>query len=248
MTKERSVEIYRDKDALASAAAEKVISLANAAIDARGSFTIALAGGSTPKGLYELLARDYGDKTNWSKWHIFIGDERLVPYDHPDSNYGMAKKALLDKVGIPEGNIYPIQTHLGKLAAQEYESTIKKVMSDLGIGGFDIILHGLGSDGHTLSLFPGKDAVLEKEKLVVATEHGVLPPPVDRITLTLPAVNAASLALFLVVDSDGSKSHVVREILEDEASLARPASLIVPTATLGVCWMLDQLAAAELTK
>lgn len=242
---ERFIEVYPDKEALSLAAVERVIYEANISISEKGFFTIALAGGSTPKRLYELLASsDYRDKTDWSKWHIFIGDERLVPFSSPDSNFGMAKSILVDNVAILEENIHPIDTVLGNMAAVDYEKKLKALYDRLGISGLDVILLGLGSDGHTLSLFPGKQAVTEKVSFVVATEHGILPPLVDRISITRATVEAAKLALFLVAGED--KSIVVEQIVHNSPSVTRPASLIAPTDTLSVCWMLDQAAASRL--
>lgn len=246
ITQKRSIEIYPDKESLSLAAAKKVIEVANSAIAINNCFAIALAGGSTPKRLYELLASEqFSTQTDWSKWHIFIGDERLVPATDPNSNFGMARDSLLSKVPIPEENIYAVNTAHGEMAAQEYENTLRKAVLDLGINGLDVVLLGLGSDGHTLSLFPGKAAVLEKNEWVVATEHGVLPPPVDRISITIPVVQAARLALFLVAGDD--KAEVTQQILEQDPNIVRPASMIIPTDNLSVCWMIDQAASVKLT-
>lgn len=243
----KTVEIYSDKEMLSMAAANKILTIANLAIKKLGFFTIAIAGGSTPKRLYELLASDkYNTQTEWSKWHVFLGDERMVPDDSPDSNYGEAYKALLSKVPMSQANIHSVKTNLGNLAAEDYEHTISNALDLLGASGLDIIMLGLGSDCHTLSLFPGKISLTEKSKWIVATSAGTLPPPVDRITMTLPAVQAAKLALFLVAGPD--KALAVKDTIEGSPDIKRPASLVTPSDTLSVCWMLDQAASANLTQ
>ncbi len=175
---------------------------------------------------------------------MFWGDERCVPPDHPESNYGMAKAALLDKVGLGEGHAIRI---LGEMtpaqeAARDYERKLRLFFRDEELPRFDLILLGLGEDGHTASLFPGTAALAERERWVVANHVERL--NADRITLTLPAINAAHRVLFLV--SGESKAAVVREIFRDDVSNDRfPAQLVRPGSG-EVAWLLDAAAAQRL--
>jgi len=198
---------YASLEELSLAAGEQVIQYANEAIISRGIFRIALAGGSTPRGLYEVLSsKKYSDQTDWASWVVYFGDERFVPLTDERSNYAMAKEALLDKVSLKKGNVYMPSVHLAGPAevAMEYEAQIRR--SFVGEGSsmprLDLILLGLGSDGHTASLFPGKAATEAVNRLVVESTPGVLPPPVDRVTFTLPFINAARHVIFLASGKD----------------------------------------------
>ncbi|HMH70205.1 MAG TPA: 6-phosphogluconolactonase [Candidatus Saccharimonadales bacterium] len=191
---------------LSLAAAERVIEYANQAIKERGVFNVALAGGSTPRGLYDVLSSSgYQSKTDWSCWRIYFGDERLVPLTDSRSNYAMAKEHLLDNVPISGEHIYMPPVHLldARNVAMKYERTIKGNFGNASsIPRLDLILLGLGSDGHTASLFPDMPALEVTDRLVTYSSPGVLPPPVERVTFTLPFINAARHILFLASGED----------------------------------------------
>jgi 6-phosphogluconolactonase len=238
---QRTLEILPTPDALAERAAELFLDLAQAAIAQRGRFTVALAGGSTPEKMYKLLARpEVAGRLAWKSCVALFGDERFVAHDDPRSNYGMARRALLEHVPIPEANVFPVPFALTTAAdeAVAYESRIAPLLTDL-----DLLLLGLGDDGHTLSLFPGKPA-LDATTLVTWSPPGVLPPPVDRITLTYRAANMARRAVFLV--SGAGKSAILPKVLADDADPRQyPAVGIRPTSG-SVTWLVDAEAARML--
>jgi 6-phosphogluconolactonase len=212
------LKVFDDAEELTRAAAEEIASRAEAAIAAiaeQGRFTIALSGGSTPKPVYRRLAEEpYRSRIAWDRVHVFWGDERHVPPDHADSNFGMAHDELLSKVPLPAGNIHRVRAEKpdAERAAHEYEWTLRSAFNlDEGqVPRFDLVLLGLGPDGHTASLFPGSDAVRERTRLVVA-------PWVKssfRITMTLPVLNRAACALFVV--SGEEKAEALRSVLEGD--------------------------------
>jgi 6-phosphogluconolactonase len=230
-------------EALARDAAEQFTCLAREAIDSRGRFSVALSGGSTPATLYGLLAEEpCRAQIPWAQVHLFWGDERCVPSDHPDSNYRLANETLISHVPIPPANVYRVRGELEPdLAARAYEKTLQ----DFFCGPrtrFDLVLLGLGEDGHTASLFPNSDALHERERLVVAVEARYQHRPVHRVTLTLPALNTARQVLFLVTGS--AKAGIVQAVLEGPKGRL-PAQQIQPTAGQTV-WMLDREAASQL--
>jgi 6-phosphogluconolactonase len=205
-----------DPAALARAAAEEVARLAAEALAARGAFRLALAGGSTPRALYRLLAdpaQPFRDRIPWSVVHAFFGDERAVPPESADSNARMAREALLDHV--PLAAVHRIEGELGaEEAAARYEDVLFAHFGDVRLPVFDLVLLGLGSDGHTASLFPGSPALQERRRWAVAGPAG-LPPPVPRVTLTIPVLEAARAALFLVAGAD--KAEALRRLLRPRA-------------------------------
>ena len=237
--------ICRDTMELNQRAAEKFIRLIDQAVATAGRFTVALSGGSTPKGLYSLLATpDYRERLPWPKVHFFWGDERCVPPDHPESNYRMVEQALLSKVNIPPENVHRMAREKEpKTAAAEYEAALK-IFFRLGAGAlprFDLILLGLGEDGHTASLFPGSDAVEETEHLVAAPYVEKL--KAHRLTLTLPVLNQAAEILFLVAGE--TKAAIVKEALRPKHGSNLPAAKVRPSNG-GLTWLITQDAAAEL--
>ncbi len=231
--------LYSDKEALSRAAAEAVAAFARSCIAERGRFTVALAGGSTPRRLYEILAEDYGDTLPWDAVHVFWGDERHVPHVDPKSNYRMAREALLDRVAIPPAHIHPIPT--GEDPDSDAGAYARAVDAALAgdHGRFDLILLGLGDDGHTASLFPGSPALDETARTAVAA-----PAPVDprqRITLTFPAINRARQVFFLVAGADkGPALACVRG--ERSAVVTCPAARVKMMDGAPV-WFLDVAAA-----
>jgi len=205
------------------------------------AFHVALAGGGTPRRLYELLATsEFERRIPWERVHLFWGDERLVPRDHPQSNYKLVRDSLLKHVRLPPKNLHPVQVSLPlEQAAAAYEQELRSV-----IGGrwsfpvFDLILLGLGDDGHTASLFPRAASLQEKQKLV--TTHRMPGTEPARVTLTLPVINAAKRVLFLV--SGESKATALRTVVEGTGQL--PAHLVAPKGEL--LWLADTAAAGKL--
>jgi len=240
-----------DPAALARQGAGLFTALANEAAREGRTIAVALAGGSTPKALYELLAADaYRERIQWPLIHFFWGDERYVPAGDKDSNYRMAWDALLSRVPVPAANIHRMVTDSSDqdAAAQAAEQDLREHFK-LAAGGmprFDLVLLGLGDDGHTASLFPGKPALAEQQRLVVATPPGVLPPPVDRLTLTFPVLNAAAHVVFLVAGA--GKAATLRQVLEGPPGAhALPAQRVRPTAGR-LTWLIDAAAAGELRR
>jgi 6-phosphogluconolactonase len=246
MRSDSSIEIFHEPAALFRAAAEKIAGIAHAAVAECERFFIALAGGNTPRELYLLLARDeWRHQVPWAKTHIFFGDERCVPPDHPDSNYGMARKTLLDRLALPASQVHRMSGEQEPLAAAAaYEQEIRRAFESPPSEPvrFDLILLGLGNDGHTASLFPGTQALQEKEKLVVA--NYVEKFNSHRLTLTLPVLNNAHHVMFLI--SGESKANVVHEILQaPQRSFEYPAELVQPEQGK-LWWLLDRAAAMKL--
>ncbi len=238
------VRRYPDLEHLSNAAAEFICSLADEGSNKSGLFTIALSGGKTPKSLYANLARPlYTTRMSWSHIHLFWGDERCVPPDHPESNFSMAFRALISKVPIPVQNIHriPAETEPPEEAAEAYEAVLREFFSSRRKAGpistFDVILLGVGKDGHTASLFPGDQALEEKKRWVTAVRAPQGSPPVPRITLTLPLINGARWVLFMV--SGSGKREVVRSILQDPLLAAQrfPAARVNPGGR--VVWLID---------
>ena len=232
---------------LFQAAAEEVIRAATEAIAERGRFTIALSGGSTPRNLYTLIAANASANLPWAQMFFFWGDERHVPPEDADSNYRMAQETLLSKVPVPPGNVFriPAENPDATAAAEAYEQTLRRFFA-LGPGEvprFDLILLGLGPDGHTASLFPETAALGETSRLVVA--NWVEKLNASRITFTLPVLNAARCVAFLVSGAD--KAAVVREVLEGNAPAEKYPSRLVQPSQGKLIWFVDRAAASELS-
>jgi 6-phosphogluconolactonase len=231
------VEVFADPPSLARHAAEWMTTLALAAPD---PFRVSLSGGSTPKALYELLASDeFVWRFPWQRVHWYWGDERFVPYDHPDSNYRMTREAMLAKAPIPPENINPTPTNGDPdSAAARYERTLKAAYGasvfDPARPLFDITLLGLGTDGHTASLLPGEAVLEERRRWVAAVSHG---RPEVRITMTYPAIDSSRRVAFLVVGKD--KAPVLGAIRAGDRRL--PSARVDPVGDL--VWFVDQAAA-----
>jgi 6-phosphogluconolactonase len=232
---------------LFQAAAEEVIRAATSAVAERGRFTIALSGGSTPKSMYTLIAANASTSLPWDRMFFFWGDERHVPPDDPESNYRMAKEALLSKVPVPAANIFRALTENpdAAAAAEAYEQTLRKffAVAPGEFPHFDLILLGLGPDGHTASLFPETAALQEKTRLVVA--NWVEKFEGSRITFTLPVLNAARCVAFLVSGMD--KAAVLHEVLEGNAPAEKYPSKLVRPSEGKLIWFVDRAAASELS-
>ena len=243
-----SIEIFPDADALALRAADMLAMAAQEAAAARGRFAVALSGGETPKALYRMLARQqFSQKIPWRRVQLYWGDERCVPPDDPASNYGAARETFIKHVPIPAANVHRM---LGEeepqKAADVYEAELRdlaaKVRPPSGVPVFDLVLLGLGRDGHTASLFPRSDALTVEDRFCAATQA---PDGSPRLTVTAPVINAARRVWFLVSGAD--KAGMVAEVLEGlRAPLAVPAQGVAPVhGTL--TWLLDEAAAAELS-
>lgn len=237
------VRVYPDAAALSVAAAAEVARLAADAVARRGRFTLALSGGSTPRRLYELLAERVG--VPWESTHLFWGDERCVPPDHPLSNYAMARAALIARVPIPAAQVHRIHAEADppEAGAAAYAALLRHQNARAGTDGplaFDLVLLGMGADGHTASLFPGDAALDERERWAVAVTAPPFYDPRRRITLTLPVLNAARAAFFLIAGAD--KRPVVRAVLDVPATAEGryPAAMVRPAGPL--VWFLDEAA------
>ncbi len=220
--------------------------LAQAATTKQGAFSVALSGGNTPRQLHDtLVTLPHRDKIDWSKIHFFWGDERFVPPDDPGSNFQMAQATLLSKLDVPPRNIHCVPT-VGvtpEKAAEQYSQTITSFFG-ASLPRFDLILLGLGPDGHTVSLFPGHPSNADSGTRPVVVVKDSPKPPFIRLTLTLESINHAANIIFLVTGND--KAGIVRKVLQqrDEGSLL-PAQQIQPTDGTMV-WLLDEDAARDL--
>jgi 6-phosphogluconolactonase len=244
-----NLSVSVDADALARAAAEQFVELARAAILARGRFTVALSGGSTPRRMYQYLAATpLRDRVDWSRVEVFWGDERGVPPDHPDSNFAMASAALLDRVPIPRHVVHRMHAELPDrgTAASGYQLEIARAF-DVDEAGqppsFDLLLLGMGSDGHTASLFPGFEALREGRRWAVSVDAPQR-PPAARITLTAPILNRAREIRVLVAGAD--KAATLRAVLEGPHEPERRPIQLVRPENGRMIWLVDQAAASEL--
>ncbi len=224
--------------------AQFVADLAKDCLAAQGQFTIALSGGSTPRRLYQVLAAPpYASEMDWERWYVFWSDERCVPPDHEDSNYRMAREELLDHVAIPDANVHRMRGEVDPLeAAQAYEAVVREVFQSPA-PSFDLILLGIGDDGHTASLFPGTEALGEQDRLVV--DNWAPDLQVHRITFTLPLINAAKVVAFL--DTDETKAGVLRQVLEPAPGEEMPPAGLVRPSKGVVHWFLTKAAAERLS-
>lgn len=241
------VLVFSDHQALSRAVADRVVTELTASVAKTGVGTIVLAGGDTPLPLYRLLASEYRERLPWSRIHVFWGDERYVPATDPANNFGRAQRTLLSRVPIPLSNVHPIPTEMESpvRAAAAYEQTVGRFFRDV-VGTeaewrFNVVLLGLGTDGHTASLFAGAAASEDVTNRVVASLAPVDARPRRRVTMTLQAINAADSAFFLVSGSE--KAFVVREILRAQRVPGPPR---YPAAKVRsrkpVLWFLDAAA------
>ena len=231
-------------DRLAEDGSGHWVELAQKAIGSRGRFCVAVAGGNTPRDMYARLAGSRQTKqVDWGKVYVFWGDERCVPPDHPDSNYRMARDAWLAHVPLPDENVFRLAGELEpRLAATQYEATLRAFFGPAGVPRFDLVLLGLGADGHTASLFPGTDAVREADRWVIATYVDHL--NAWRLTLTPGVINAARHVTFLVAGD--AKAQVLRDILTGPHEPDRLPAQIVRPESGKVLWLVDQAAASLL--
>ena len=253
----RRVQILADPAAVARAAAEEFTGRAVAAVRARGRFTVALAGGSTPRALYALLATEpaFRDRVPWGQTFLFYGDERHVGPEDQESNYRMTREALLDRLApdaLPAGNVrrIPAENPDAFAAAAEYAATLEGFFGRGNASGgagalprFDLILLGMGPDGHTASLFPGTTGLREMDRLVAAAWVDKL--STYRITFTPPLLRAAAAILFTVCGTD--KAAALRTVLEGPAEPDRYPSQGITAHDGETLWLLDRAAAGKLT-
>ena len=247
MSSSTEIRILTTPQELFEAAAEEVVRAAHEAVAQRGRLTIALSGGSTPKNLFNLLATNARTTLPWDRMFFFWGDERHVPPTDAESNYRMVEETMLSKIPVPSGNVFRIaaENPNAATAAEAYEQTLRKFFQ-LGPGQvpiFDLILLGMGPDGHTASLFPGTAGLQEKSRLVIANWVDKL--KANRITLTLPVLNAARCVAFLVSGTD--KASVLRTVLEEDAPAEQYPSKLIRPVDGKLIWLIDRAAASQLT-
>jgi len=238
------IKVYPDLESMSQAASALLIEQANRAVAARGRFCVALSGGSTPRRTYELLAGPpFKEQAPWHRMHIFWGDERCVPLDDPRSNARMAKEAWLDRVPIPESQIHPMHCAGAPAeAARKYEAHLRQFFTGHP-SSLDLVLLGLGDNGHTASLFPGTPVLKETERWV--SEVYVAEQDLYRVTLTAPFINQAAMVAFLVAGA--GKAEVVWQILRGPRDPERlPAQLIAPQPG-ELLWLTDLKAATRVT-
>ena len=247
---QRDIRILTNLEAIAKRAAQEFVQAATSTVSARGSFSVALAGGSTPKALYSLLVGDAGLRAQlpWDKMHLYFGDERSVGPDHADSNFRMATEAMISKSSLKPEQVTRIKGEYKDTAkaAQEYEQALRASfkLADGQFPRFDLVLLGMGNEGHTLSLFPGTKALHETKRIVVRNWIGKL--CTERITLTAPAVNQAAQVIFMVTGAD--KACALKSVLEGPYEPEQlPAQMIQPQSGK-LLWLVDTAAVSMLTK
>jgi len=245
MDQRQSIFVFENNDRISAFLIDQWKEISGEAIRRRGVFSVALSGGGTPISFYQRLAED-PHAFPWNKIHLFLADERFVPHDHPDSNYRMVRQTLLNKIEIPRENVHPVPLETPDLqsSAEKYEVELTRFfkLSPGQIPRFDLILLGIGEDGHTASLFPGSPALTEGK-------HFAAPVVLDhvrhqRVTLTLPVINQAENVLFLVTGEN--KATVVRKIVDQE-DFSLPASRVHPGSG-NLFFLLDQEAGSQLTR
>lgn len=241
----REIKVFSDLPELSEYAVRRFAEMARSTVQSHGRFCVCLSGGSTPRTMYSRLASPpVRDEIPWHATHVFWGDERCVPPDHPDSSHAMAFNLMLSKVPIPADNVHRMQgeSQNPAEAAAEYEEMLRGFLGVKApqVPRFDLILLGMGSDGHTASLFPGTDGLRERQRLVIANYVPKL--KADRLTLTLPVLNNATQIMFLVAGEE--KANAVQAVLqEDEGRSDLPAGLIRPVRGKAL-WLIDRAAAS----
>jgi 6-phosphogluconolactonase len=239
------LRVFADVNELSLRAAEATVEAVHDAIQATGSCSLALSGGSTPAALFGLLASRFREDVQWPRVHIFWGDERYVPPDDPRSNYRMAKKTLLDHVPCPPANVHPMPTHFSALddAARDYETTLRSHFSTPW-PRFDLMFLGLGPDSHTASLFPGSPALDERARWVLPISDPPAPP--TRLTLTLPVLSQSARTFFLVAGA--SKAPALRAVIAGKADPRIHPAAGVRLARGVLIWWADRAAAGLLSE
>jgi 6-phosphogluconolactonase len=244
----REIVLCPDVDALSRAAADVLADVARAAVAARGRFAVALSGGMTPRTLYRLLAAEYRELVPWAETHVFFGDERCVGPSDPDSNYRMARAELLERIpGLASRTERIEGERPAEEAAARYDAVLREAFpaDHDPLTTFDLLLLGVGTDGHTASLFPGSPALEERDRWAIATEAPPTTHTRKRVTLTYPVLNAARTTLVLCAGAD--KRAILHDIMTDPADPVTtsryPAARI--TARERLVWMVDRAAHGE---
>ena len=243
------VRILTNIDAIAKRAAQDFVQSATQAVSEKGSFTVALSGGSTPKALYSLLAGDAALRSQlpWDKMYLYFGDERSVGPDHPDSNFRMATETMLSKVPIKPEQVFRIKGEYKdtEKAAQEYEQVLRTSfkIAEGQFPRFDLVFLGIGNEGHTASLFPGTKALHETKRLVVRNWVGKL--YTNRVTLTAPAINNAARVVFMVTGAD--KALSLKGILEGPYEPDQLPAQIIQPPNGKLLWLVDTVAGGMLS-
>ena len=240
----RDIRILETPEEVARAAADYFVETGEKSISADGRFSVALAGGSTPRRTYQLLAsEEYRNRLPWSKVHIFFGDERSVPATHADSNYRMAEEAMISRLPIPEPNVHRMLGDGDAVAnASLYEGELQAFFDGAIWPRLNLVLLGMGDDGHTASLFPGTEALNEARAWVVA--NWVEKLKTYRITLTAPAINHAANVLFLVAGA--GKAERLPEVLRGAPNPRQLPSQLIQPVSGSLVWLVDKAAAARL--
>lgn len=240
------IKIYPTKTALIEATAHRIANIAAATLQHNDVFSIALSGGSTPEPVYERLAQEYAGSIDWSRIHLFFGDERAVAPDDEQSNYAMVKAALIDHIDIPDENIHRMRGEDDpQAAAKAYETEIKQFFGEDAEQLFDLNLLGMGDDGHTASLFPDTDAVHEDKAWVIA--HHVEKVGMYRITLSPLSILKSCNIMFLI--SGANKADALYEVMEgDKNPDTYPSQVVVRSNHEHIVWMLDEAAAVKIKK
>lgn len=240
-----NLHLLSDKKAVQRAGAERVAAAAEDAISERGRFSLVLSGGSTPGGLYELLAESpCRERIDWSKVHLFWGDERYLPLDDEESCYRLANDTLISKVSIPAEQVHAFETDLAdpQTAADRYTQTLRDYFG-ADQARFDLVLLGMGPDGHTASLFPGHASLNADEATWVVVERDSPKPPPLRLSLTLPLLNQARTIVFLVTGDD--KAERLQEVLQSDEAPTLPSARVRPENG-DLIWLVDSAAGAAL--
>jgi 6-phosphogluconolactonase len=242
----QQIIICNSADEVARNAAKLFLSLTNEATHRKGRFSVALSGGSTPRATYELLRQpQIRDQIDWSKVHVFWSDEHFVPLDHPDSTYRMSQEALLSYVPIPSENIHPVLTDLEvETAAKKYQETIVNFF-DRDSPSLDLILLGMGPDGHTASLFPDSVDVMAPADNLIAVIKDSPKPPLVRVSFTYKLINLAENVVFLVTGAN--KSVILKAVLEGPTDVAKMPAQGVRPKEGSLIWLVDESAAELLS-
>ncbi len=234
------VRTYSSRQAASRALAKFVATTSETATSLRGRYTLALAGGNSPREAYKLMGDEFGEAIDWQRIHVFWGDERMVPYEHPDNNSKMARETMLNFVPLSVNNVHRVSTYLEpEAAAAQYQQELRHVFGTKTLPRFDTIILGMGADGHTASLFPGTSALEEQERWVVTNYVEALNS--WRITMTLPVLNAAANIVFFVLGADKAEAlaHIIQRT---ELGQLLPAGRVMPEKGK-VTWIVDENAA-----
>ncbi|KAI8770978.1 6-phosphogluconolactonase [Biomphalaria glabrata] len=236
------IEVFSTEEEVSQKLCQLVVTRANAAIESKGLFTVGFSGGSAAKFLCSGLPKC---NTDWSKWRVFFCDERHVPFDDPECTFTIYKENLLSKVPLPEVNVFPLNPDISvEEAAEDYVRKLYSVFTTDPVPRFDVLVLGMGPDGHTCSLFPGHPLLKETNQIAAAISDSPKPPP-KRVTLTFPTINNAKCAVFASCGS--AKADIVQKVLEDTSGELLPAARVRPVKG-EVIWFLDKGAASKLKK